>query len=449
MASPTEDLWNTLMDLTDEDFKRFKWFLKESDANSGFSAIPVAQLERADRQDTVDLMVQKYSCSGALLKSTRILEKINRNDLAQRLTNITSRERECQDRDNFRYETNKAKVAEIKAQIKLMIQERRIKICEIQRSAGISRRSADRQTADSVRVFAVLQQSVERSLANLIEEMEKKQKTTQKQADDVVQMLKQDISELTKREAELEHLHKPHDDLFFQNLSYTTKNWSETSIPQPSYGSSVMIIVDELRKKVEEETEMLLTKAKLNRIQQFAVDVTLDPDTAHASLILSDNRKQVHCGDKQQNLPDNPGRFNSAANVLGKQSFSSGKFYFEVQVKGKTGWDLGVVKESIDRKGSITASPESGHWTICLRKGDKYKAHALNLSVNTPPSKVGVFVDYEKGSVFFYNTDSAEVIHRFTNCSFREKLYPFFSPSVPYNGLNSTPLIICPVAYTD
>ncbi|KAF4089006.1 hypothetical protein AMELA_G00061620, partial [Ameiurus melas] len=82
----------------------------------------------------------------------------------------------------------------------------------------------------------------------------------------------------------------------------------------------------------------------------FAVDVTLDPDTAHPDLILSADRKQVTRGDTEQNLPDTPQRFSKYPAVLGKQSFSSGRFYYEVQVRGKTAWRLGVVRENIYRK---------------------------------------------------------------------------------------------------
>uniref|UniRef100_A0A3B4XHF3 B30.2/SPRY domain-containing protein n=1 Tax=Seriola lalandi dorsalis TaxID=1841481 RepID=A0A3B4XHF3_SERLL len=176
-----------------------------------------------------------------------------------------------------------------------------------------------------------------------------------------------------------------------------------------------------------------LFEAELKRVQQYAEDVTLDPDTAHHWLILSDDGKQVNHGYLRKNLPDNPERFSAAPCVLGKQSFSSSRFYFEVQVKGKTDWILGVVRESINRKGQITLRPDDGYWTICLRNGNKYKALAgppVCLSLKSQPEKVGVFVDHEEGLVSFYDVAAAALIYSFTGCSFTEKLYPLFSPGL-------------------
>ncbi|KAL0166864.1 hypothetical protein M9458_038708, partial [Cirrhinus mrigala] len=132
-------------------------------------------------------------------------------------------------------------------------------------------------------------------------------------------------------------------------------------------------------------------------------DVTLDPDTANPYLILSDDGKQVRDGDTEQKLPDNPKRFDRYGIVLGKEGFSSGRFYFEVQVKGKTDWGLGVARESIDRKGE---SPNNGYWTVILRNGNEYKAYAgpsVSLSLRVKLQRVGVFVDYEEGLVSFYD----------------------------------------------
>uniref|UniRef100_UPI003AAB9DDA E3 ubiquitin-protein ligase TRIM21-like isoform X1 n=1 Tax=Centroberyx gerrardi TaxID=166262 RepID=UPI003AAB9DDA len=344
-----------------------------------------------------------------------------------------------------------------KAELGKMIQERRLKIQEIKHSVELSEEDADREIADSVRVFTALMQSVERGQAELIETIQEKQKTTEKQAEGFIKELEQEISELMKRTAEVEQLSRTEDHLHllqsFPSLNTPphTKDWTEVSVHRSSYEGTVRRAVAQLEETLRKEMEKLLD-VELKRVQQYAVDVTLDPDTAHPELILSDDGKQVNHGDVKKNLPDNPERFSSYANVLGKQSFSSGRFYYEVQVKGKTWWGLGVARGSIDRKGGISPSPKNGYWTVWLSNGNEYKAFAdppVLLSVKSKPQKVGVFVDYEEGLVSFYDVDAAALIYSFTGCTFTEKLYPIFCPSTNDGGKNSAPLIISPVNHTD
>ncbi|XP_046869754.1 butyrophilin subfamily 3 member A3-like [Hypomesus transpacificus] len=183
-------------------------------------------------------------------------------------------------------------------------------------------------------------------------------------------------------------------------------------------------------------------------VRRHAVDVTLDPDTAHPRLILSNGGKQVSNGSKQA-LPNKPERYSRSHNVLGKQRFSSGRFYYEVRVKNKTEWHLGVAKETCQRNGeNIGFRPNCGYWTIRLKE-DKYLALTkveVHLHLSQEPQKVGVFVDYEEGMVSFYNVEAKCRIFSFTGCAFTETLYPFFSPALPGNsGENSAALIICPV----
>uniref|UniRef100_A0A3P9AW89 B30.2/SPRY domain-containing protein n=1 Tax=Maylandia zebra TaxID=106582 RepID=A0A3P9AW89_9CICH len=225
-------------------------------------------------------------------------------------------------------------------------------------------------------------------------------------------------------------------------------DWTEIRVHPPSYEGTVVRAVAQLEEKLRKCMKKKLLEAELERVQQYAVDVTLDPDTASSRLILSADGKQVHCGDVRKNLPDTPQRFSPCPNVLGKQSLSSGRFYFEVQVKGKTAWDLGVASELVNRKGKVTLTPQDGFWSLGLRNRNEYRAFAspsVRLCLQSGPEKVGVFVDYEEGLVSFYDVDTAALIYSFTGCSFIQKLHPYFSPCLNDGGENSAPLINCPV----
>ncbi|KAM9346066.1 NACHT, LRR and PYD domains-containing protein 3-like [Symphorus nematophorus] len=88
MASHVELLFGVLQHLGNEEFKHFQWFLKQDGIVEGFRAIPKCQLEEADRQDTVDKMVEAYSRPGALQITVEVLKKINRNDLVEEFSKI-------------------------------------------------------------------------------------------------------------------------------------------------------------------------------------------------------------------------------------------------------------------------------------------------------------------------------------------------------------------------
>ncbi|XP_019205962.1 E3 ubiquitin-protein ligase TRIM21-like [Oreochromis niloticus] len=353
------------------------------------------------------------------------------------------------------YEGKKAELEKTEAEIQQMIQKRRLKIQEITESVKMSKDAADRQKAEGVQVFTALMESVERRLKELMKEIEDKQEATEKQAEGLIKDLEQEISELMERSSEVEQLSRSEDHLHllqsFSSLKAAppTKDWTEVRVHPPSYEETVGRAVAQLEETIWKPMKKKLFEAELQRVQQHEVDVTLDPDTANPKLILSDDGKQVYCGDVRKKLPNNPERFSLCPCVLGEQSFSSGRFYFEVQVKGKTEWTLGVATESINRKGFITIQkPQDGFWTVRLRNGNEYKALAgpsVPLCLHPGPEKVGVFVDYEEGLVSFYDVGAAALIYSFTGCSFTHKLHPYFEPCNNDGGKNSAPLIICPV----
>nr|XP_033771614.1 uncharacterized protein LOC117346323 [Geotrypetes seraphini] len=211
--------------------------------------------------------------------------------------------------------------------------------------------------------------------------------------------------------------------------------------------SLLVVLVISHSRKERREKEALRIKLEWTRYGRYAVNVTLDPETAQPWLILSEDRKSVKDGNTKQKLPDNPQRFDPCPCVLGFESFTSGRHYWEVEVGDKTDWDLGVCKDSVNRKGKITLTPEEGYWVMWLRNGDEYKALTspntlLPLSVR--PRAVGIFLDYEAGKVSFYNADNKSHLFTFTN-TFSEKLHPYFSPFLNLKGKHAGALKIRPV----
>uniref|UniRef100_A0A8C1P1H2 E3 ubiquitin-protein ligase TRIM39-like n=1 Tax=Cyprinus carpio TaxID=7962 RepID=A0A8C1P1H2_CYPCA len=346
----------------------------------------------------------------------------------------------------------KNQLVQTQTDVQQMIQNRMKKIREIQHSVEMKRRNIDKEKSASVKLFTDLIRSFERCQSELLKMMEEQQKAAEKQAEDLIKELQQEITDLKKRNTELEQLSHTDDHLcllqMFSSLYSLqhTNNWTTISIDSDVNVFPLHRALTQMKKTHETLNEQLC-QTGLRWARKYAVDVTLDPDTANPYLILSDDRKQVSRGDIEQDVPKNPKRFNDYC-VLAKQGFSSGRFYYEVQVKGKTEWDLGVARESINRKGKITYTPMNGFWTVILRNENQYKAcesPSVSFSLKVKPEIVGVFVDYEEGLVSFYDVGSSSHIYSFTGQTFTEKLYPYFSPCLNEGGKNSKPLIITPV----
>nr|XP_046269867.1 E3 ubiquitin-protein ligase TRIM41-like [Scatophagus argus] len=334
-----------------------------------------------------------------------------------------------------------------KAELQQMIQERRLKIQGIRDSVVVSRANADREIADGVRIFTKLKDTAEVVQAKVTEEIEKKHKEIENLAEVLISELEQETSALEKRRAELEQLSLSEDhirllqDLLSLKAAPPSRDWKDVSVCCPSYAEEVRAAINELKR-------MLSDMAELKALQRFAVDVRLDPDTAHPLLILSHDGKQVSLGPVRRDLPDNPERFSVDPCVLGMRLDSSRQFYFEVEVKGKIRWIVGVARESVNRKETVTIYDENGYWTLCCSKEKEYRALSVTpveLYLMSKPEKVGVFVDYDEGLVSFYDVNAARHIFTFSGCNFTQRILPFFCPSFDQGGTDSVPLTICPV----
>nr|XP_008103936.1 PREDICTED: zinc finger protein RFP [Anolis carolinensis] len=169
----------------------------------------------------------------------------------------------------------------------------------------------------------------------------------------------------------------------------------------------------------------------LSRLQLQKENITLDPDTAHPLLILSEDHRSVTLGDKSQFLPDNKKRFGTYSCVLGREGFTAGKHFWEVTVeKDEKHWMVGVTRESVQRTGGLVYGPEGGIWAVGKLRG-RFVAfrtpHPHDLFSNGNLKKIQVSLNYPRGQVAFHNGDTGDHLYTFSEASFRgETLFPFF-----------------------
>uniref|UniRef100_A0A452V632 Butyrophilin subfamily 2 member A2-like n=1 Tax=Ursus maritimus TaxID=29073 RepID=A0A452V632_URSMA len=172
-----------------------------------------------------------------------------------------------------------------------------------------------------------------------------------------------------------------------------------------------------------------------------AADVVLDPDTAHPELFLTEDQRSVRRGPSRQSVPDNPERFDCRPCVLGLESFSSGRHYWEVEVENVMVWAVGVCRDSVERKGEALLVPQNGFWTLEMF-GNQYRVLSSPekiLPLKERLRRVGVFLDYEAGDISFYNMRDRSHIYTCPRSPFCGPLRPFFRL-----GSDDSPLVICP-----
>ncbi|XP_001340155.1 E3 ubiquitin-protein ligase TRIM21 isoform X1 [Danio rerio] len=347
----------------------------------------------------------------------------------------------------------KTQLSKTQTDLKRMIMERWSKVEDLRHSIKLSKENTEREMAHSVEVFTTLQQIIEKSQKELLRKMKHKQKSAEKHVERLIKELEVEIAKLNTRNSELERLSSSEDHLCliqaFPTLSEVPhcKSWSQIS----AHTCEGLELLRETLNAAEELLKTQIhsaTKRELEAISQYAVDLTLDHDTANSWLAVSEDRKSVSDGNVERNFQNNTQRFDTAPCILSKEPISRGRSYWEVGVSGKTAWDLGVARKSVNRKGLVTLSPEDGYWAVCLRNGCEYRAcnrESELLSLKSLPQTIGIYVDFENGRVSFYDTCACGHIYSFTGQRFTESLLAYFNPDMNDTGNNNAPLVIQPV----
>ncbi|XP_075858346.1 tripartite motif-containing protein 5-like [Microcebus murinus] len=192
---------------------------------------------------------------------------------------------------------------------------------------------------------------------------------------------------------------------------------------------------------------MLQVFKELKDVQRYWVYVTLAPSNNSYVVISSDKRQVVPvCNQRYLGIYVIPDHYYG---ILGFPVIASGKRYWEVDVTQKTAWILGVCVEkacpqNIVKCYNLTGNyqPQYGYWVIGLNNTGEYNAFQdslpsaphppspsiVTLSLTVAPNRVGIFLDYEAGTVSFFNvTNHGFLIYKFST-RFACPVHPYFNP---------------------
>ncbi|KAI2645553.1 Tripartite motif-containing protein 16 [Labeo rohita] len=163
----------------------------------------------------------------------------------------------------------------------------------------------------------------------------------------------------------------------------------------------------------------------------YACFLTLDPNTAHNELSLSEENRKVTWVEEYQSYPDHPHRFDVWYQVLCRESVC-GHCYWEIECSGRYSPYISVSYKSISRKGrgiECLFGYNDQSWTlICCHSGFSFTHNNIETDLPVKPisRRIGVYVDVSAGTLSFYsNSDTMSLIHT-EQITFTQTLYPGF-----------------------
>ncbi|KAM3923826.1 E3 ubiquitin-protein ligase TRIM11-like isoform 2-T5 [Leptodactylus fuscus] len=167
------------------------------------------------------------------------------------------------------------------------------------------------------------------------------------------------------------------------------------------------------------------------------------PKSANPNLFISANCKQVRYTSYPQ-AKSTTEFFEPGLYVLALPGFQNGQHYWEVDVGHKSNWILGIMKDTVPRKGLHNLTINNGFIVVRKEKDNVYYGGDQSfLKLVDSPMRIGVFVDVSSGHIAFYNADTTELIFEMSGCFFTGTLFPFFCPGVPVKEEDLGPLSLC------
>ncbi|XP_067238837.1 tripartite motif-containing protein 16-like isoform X1 [Chanodichthys erythropterus] len=337
---------------------------------------------------------------------------------------------------------------ETQMKIRQRIQQRQKDVQQLREAVESHKRSAQTAVEDSEKIFTELIRSIERRCSEVTQRIRDQEKAAVSRAEGRLERLEQEINDLRRRDAELEQLSHTHDRIHFlqsfQSLSAPPESTDEPDDPFSSLFTfdgmreSVRQLRDKLEDLCKEEIKKISDRVTFtnmnpkikNDFLQYSHQLTLDLNTVHKRLCLSEKNRVITNTDTVQPYPDHPDRFDYYRQVLCRESVC-GRCYWETEWSGNY-VRISVSYKSISRKGQgyeCAFGYNDQSWSLdCYSSRYSFIHNKIKtaLPVKSISSRIGVYVDHSAGTLSFYSvSDTMSLIHT-VQTTFTQPLYPGF-----------------------
>ncbi|XP_040895581.1 tripartite motif-containing protein 16-like protein isoform X1 [Toxotes jaculatrix] len=365
-------------------------------------------------------------------------------------------------------------LGETRRNIALQIEERELELQQLKQTLRSFSRLAKAAVKDSSRIFSELLEFLERRRVEVKELIRAQEKAEVTRAENQLQRLEQQISELRRRDAELEKLSHSQDQHLIAQVSVLLQSSSCRS-DQLSEGQSTCFLraceeghvrperaaAESVSQRIprchlcsencEHPTDRkdrqgfcfahaamksgvstsIPTLDKRDDLLQYFCSLSLDLFTAHRELSLTEGNRVVRRTGELQSYPDHPDRFDTWGQVLCREGLQ-GRSYWEAEWDGQQ-VAVGLTYESIRRKGSSNDC-RLGHnflsWSLCCGSSSfafchGNEAQAVEVPSSSASRRIGVFLDHDAGLLCFYTVTprGVHLLHR-VKTNFSQPLYP-------------------------
>lgn len=329
--------------------------------------------------------------------------------------------------------------------------------------------SAQTVLEENERIFTELLLSIERKYNEVKEMIRSHERTTVTRGETLLDRLEEEITLLRKRHTDLEKLSHTDDHIHFlqswQSLSGPSGYEDLNSISVAPYYSfdatkraiaALKLQVEEVSKtemskisgavkevyitqEAEPRRESILREGPKTReepktredFMKYSCQLTLDVNSVHPNLHLSEGNRTATMKDEPKNYPDHPDRFDNWQQVMCRESVNGTRCYWEVDWRG-TETDIAVTYRGIRRKGNgneCSLGWNDKSWSLYC-SDSKFSFVHNNKSKDIPApisSRIGIYLDHAAGTLAFYSvSDGMKLLHR-VQTTFTEPLYPAFS----------------------